>query len=236
MRSQIKSLFRLVVIAILNVSVLAGGVYLPSRYFTRSQLMKHQETYSPSRSRRLSKFCSAKDETATFLVSRSRKTRGDDTNEEQDEEMAPAERKFEDLSYSDLGPVGKTVAGVTEIVFATAFDFCSGYLQGFLFGTLFGSPGFIFRPVTKGVRQPFRTELSGRFARMNARSTSWAKTLGTFSAAFGGVSIFTSRFLTNVPRGCSIVASKLFSHRCLLFSAVWCCCESIEKRRTRCME
>jgi len=127
------------------------------------------------------------------MVARKRKVKSETPNQEEDKDdnadQTPAGPPERELSYADLGPIGKTVAGCTEIVVTTALDFCSGYLQGLLFGTLVGTPGFVFRPVTKGVRQPFSQELAGRFARMNGRSMNWAKKFGGISAAFGGFGV-----------------------------------------------
>ncbi|KAL3924639.1 MAG: hypothetical protein SGILL_000926 [Bacillariaceae sp.] len=99
------------------------------------------------------------------------------------------EEKYPELSFRDLGPVGKVVAGVTEIVFATLFEYCSGFMTGIFFGTMVGVPGFAFRPMEKGVRQPFVQEVQKRFARMNTRSMTWAKSFGSISAAFGGFGV-----------------------------------------------
>jgi len=92
-------------------------------------------------------------------------------------------------SYDDLGRIGKTIAGCTEVIFATAFEYCSGFIQGFFFGTLVGTPGFLFRPMQKNLRQAFKVEITSRFTRMNTRSMSWAKNFGSISAAFGGFSV-----------------------------------------------
>ena len=99
------------------------------------------------------------------------------------------EEKYPELSFQDLGPIGKVVAGVTEIVFATLFEYLSGFTTGIFFGTLVGIPGFAFRPMEKGVRQPFAQEFKKRFARMNTRSMTWAKEFGSISAAFGGFGV-----------------------------------------------
>jgi gas vesicle protein len=103
------------------------------------------------------------------------------TNEE--EEDSP------EYSYNDLGPIGKAIAGGTEIVFATAFEYMSGFLQGLFFGTVVGSPGFLFRPMEAGVRQNFKVEMTSRFTRMNTRSMKWAANFAGISAAFGGLSV-----------------------------------------------
>lgn len=183
---QIAIVFRVAVtFAVLIVPSLASGVYLPSRYFTRSSLMKGQDCRQLSRSRRTRKNWAFHDISETQNVARKqRKEKVDEV--EVEEKSATFDRE---LTYNDLGPIGKTVAGCTEIVITTVMDFCTGYIQGWFLGILVGTPGFVFRPVEQGLRQPFAKELSGRFARMNTRSKSWAKTFSRISAAFGGVSI-----------------------------------------------
>jgi Tim17/Tim22/Tim23/Pmp24 family len=91
-----------------------------------------------------------------------------------------------DISFDDLGLVGKVVASATELAVTVVWNYCQGYLTGFFFGTLIGIPGFLFRPVEKGVPQPFMTEVSARFARMNTRSLSFGKQFGGISAIFKG--------------------------------------------------
>lgn len=191
MRRYIESVCKVAVISsILSVPALAGGTYLPHHYLTHSPPTIRQDSSSLPWSSHFKKNWSTKDATTTLMVSRSQTVKKKKSrNQERDEESAHPNSESSDLSYNDLGPIGKTVAGCTEILFATAFDFCSGYLQGLVIGTLFGSPGFIFRPITKGVRQPFMTEVSSRFSRMNARSMSWGKNFGSISAAFGGFAV-----------------------------------------------
>ncbi len=189
---QIESMFRVAfTLAILLGPVLGSGVYLPSGYLTRSSVMKRQESYPSSRSRRTRKNYGDNDITSTWMVARKEKSKNKSRNKEEEDDMdenkiiGPPDRE---VTYADLGPIGKTVAGCTEIVISTVMEYCQGYLAGLFLGTLVGSPGFVFRPVTSGVRQPFAQELSGRFARMNGRSTSWAKNFARISATFAGVS------------------------------------------------
>lgn len=175
-----------ILFAILSLPVSTGRIYLPHRYFAYSPLTIQSTFHLPKsrRSRNLSE-----DLAETLLVSKSQIAKNVRRRKELNEEKWQPNNEFRNLSYNDLGPIGKIVAGCTEILFATGFDYCSGYLQGLICGTLFGSPGFIFRPVTKGVRQPFMTEISSRLSRMNTRSMSWAKNFGSISAAFGGFGV-----------------------------------------------
>jgi hypothetical protein len=99
------------------------------------------------------------------------------------------EERYPEFAFRDLGPVGKVVAGVTEIFFATLFEYLSGFMTGVFFGMLVGLPGFAFRPIEKGVRQPLLQEVKMRFSRMNTRSITWGKSFGSISAAFGGFGV-----------------------------------------------
>jgi hypothetical protein len=125
---------------------------------------------------------------ATSLVKRGASQR-EKKRSNRDEELTNEEEDSPEYSYNDLGPIGKAIAGGTEIVFATAFEYMSGFLQGLFFGTVVGGPGFLFRPMESGVRQAFKVEMTSRFTRMNTRSMRWAKNFGGISAAFGGLSV-----------------------------------------------
>jgi len=179
--------------AILSLPASIGGVYLPHHYFAYSP-RTIQSTFQQSRRSRNN--CFSEDMAVTLMVSKSQIAKTVRGKKELNEEKSQPDGEFSDLSYNDLGLIGKIVAGCTEILFATGFDYCSGYLQGLVCGTLFGSPGFIFRPITKGVRQPVMTEISSRFLRMNSRSMSWAKNFSSISAAFGGFGV-TVKVLRN---------------------------------------
>ena len=199
MRRQKENMYNIIaILVIMSLPVLAGSIRPPLYNFKCSPTTRCRSFDSFPLSRRSKTDDSDGNISSVLLVSRSRRVISSDQEQKQDDE--PAHRDDESstaLSYNDLGPIGKTVAGCTEIVFATAFDYCGGFLQGLFFGTVFGSPGFFLRPVTKGVRQPFMTEVSGRFSRMNVRSLSWAKNFGSISAAFGGVRIYTCANIQN---------------------------------------
>jgi hypothetical protein len=106
---------------------------------------------------------------------------GRTTNEPKELQEQPHE-----VSFDDLGLVGKVVASTTELAVTVIWNYCQGYLTGFFFGTLIGIPGFAFRPVEKGVPQAFMTEFKGRFVRMNSRSVSFGKNFAGISAIFKG--------------------------------------------------
>jgi Tim17/Tim22/Tim23/Pmp24 family len=98
---------------------------------------------------------------------------------------------------SELGPIGKTIAGVVEIAMTVALEYFSGWASGYFLGTLVGVPAFVFRPVSSGeLRVPFLQEMAGRAVRLHGRSFRWACDWGVLSCAFGG-----SKALVKVVRG-----------------------------------
>ena len=99
----------------------------------------------------------------------------------------------QEVSFDDLGPIGKVVAATTELGVAIAWNYCQGYLTGFLAGTALGIPGFFFRPVEPGLRQAFMKEVKGRFVRMNSRSIRFGKSFGGISAIFKGSDVLVRR-------------------------------------------
>ena len=200
--------------AVVIVPAFAGGIYLPHRYYAYSPLTIRPYSSSRLRSRRSKTNSSPEGITTTFLVSRKQRKKNSSRLEEPKEKTINPDSDLSELSYNDLGLIGKAVAGCTEIVFATAFEYCTGFLQGLFFGTLVGAPGFVFRPMEKGVRQVFKIEMASRFARMNTRSISWAKNFGSISAAFGGVSAFVWICVTS---------SMLFFFTMLSYSIDVCC-------------
>ena len=100
------------------------------------------------------------------------------------------------LTYDDLTPLGKMVAGTVEVTIATLLEYVSGFFGGYFIGTVTDVPRLLFRPVEQDAQRAFFQEVSGRAARMHAKSLRWAKTFGGISAAFGGF-----RVATKVIRG-----------------------------------
>jgi hypothetical protein len=98
--------------------------------------------------------------------------------------------------YSQLGPIGKVVAGCVEITVSTLMEYCTGFFGGYVLGSITDVPSFVFKNVNEGQRLPFFQELSQRYGRMHAKSFRWAKTWGGISATFGGC-----RVATKVLRG-----------------------------------
>jgi Tim17/Tim22/Tim23/Pmp24 family len=103
--------------------------------------------------------------------------------------LAPAPMETPDTSFDELGPIGKVVAGVTQIAFTTLLEYAQGYVAGIFMGTLVGTPGLIFKPVEQGVQRRLHREIAMRMTRMNTRSLKWAKLWGGYSAAFGGCKV-----------------------------------------------
>jgi hypothetical protein len=104
-------------------------------------------------------------------------------------QASPEPSQVPDVSFDDLGPIGRTIAGVTQVAVTTAMEYVSGFFAGLALGTVVGMPGILFRPMEPGVPQMFMTEFKGRFGRMNSKSMVWAKSWGGISAAFGGFKI-----------------------------------------------
>ena len=98
--------------------------------------------------------------------------------------------------YAGLGPVGKAVAGTVEIAVSTIMEYFTGFIGGFVIGSVAGFPGFVFRSMDTEQTLPLMQEITQRFQRMNSRSVRWAKSWGGISAAFGGF-----RVATRVVRG-----------------------------------
>jgi len=69
--------------------------------------------------------------------------------------------------------IGGVVIGGT-----TAMEYASGFLGGFVLGSLVGIPGLAYSK--EGLK------MGQRFSNMNARSVRWAKTWAPISAVFGG--------------------------------------------------
>ena len=100
--------------------------------------------------------------------------------------------------YSQLGPIGKCVAGTTEIAVSTCMEYITGFMGGYILGSITDVPRFAFKKVdpTNNPNNPFFKELAQRYGRMHAKSFRWAKSWGSISAAFGGF-----RVATRVIRG-----------------------------------
>ena len=151
----------------------------------------YSTSFSSGRSRRTQNIFGSEKEGycgyAKFVSSRREQSSSSQVSQQQDVTSKP--ENFPDISYQDLGPIGKTIAGITEIVFATALEYVSGFFTGILLGTLVGLPGFAFKASEPGIRKALGVEIKSRFIRMNTRSLSWAKNFGSISAAFGGFGV-----------------------------------------------
>ena len=66
-------------------------------------------------------------------------------------ETVPPEPQVPQVSIEDLSPIGLAVFGVTKLVTTVLFEYCAGFVTGYFFGTLVGTPGFVFKPMTPGV-------------------------------------------------------------------------------------
>ena len=90
------------------------------------------------------------------------------------------------ITYSDLTPLGRLIAGTVEVSITTALEFLTGFCGGYFLGTVTDVPRLLFRKVQDETQRSFWQETSGRMSRMHGKSFKWAKTWGGISAAFGG--------------------------------------------------
>jgi hypothetical protein len=82
------------------------------------------------------------------------------------------------LTYRDLSPLGKLVAGTVEIGIATIVEYMTGFMGGYVIGTVTDIPRLLFRSVETGSPEQQLTlwqEVSQRTMRMNNKSFKWAK-------------------------------------------------------------
>lgn len=170
-------------------TVNASAVLFPPRRPAGACAANH---YHSPRSRRSSIFPGTNYHSTTSLVARKTKKKKA-IQKSENEPKALQEAPLEEISFENLGPVGKVIATTTELAVAVVWNYCQGYLTGLFFGTLIGVPGLAFRPVEKGVAQPFMAEFNGRFARMNTRSARFGKSFGSLSAIFKGSDTFVRR-------------------------------------------
>ena len=124
------------------------------------------------------------------LVAKNKKSKKKSTSFSNEPEALRSSNPVQDTValYDDLGPVGKFVAGSTQILVTTALEYVGGFFAGLFLGTVIGLPGFLFKPLeqNEAVKKVLMTEFKGRFTRMNTRSMSWGKSWGGISACFGG--------------------------------------------------
>jgi Tim17/Tim22/Tim23/Pmp24 family len=113
------------------------------------------------------------------------------------------------ITYHDLSPVGRAVAGTVEIGFTTVLEYCSGFFGGYVLGSLTDIPRLLTLPVEPNVQQAFFRELSGRAARMHLKSFEWAMRWGGISAAFGGFRVATKVFRGGVEDEWNTVISSM---------------------------
>jgi hypothetical protein len=94
------------------------------------------------------------------------------------------------VSYSDLGPVGRVVAGTVEVTVSTVMEYMTGFFGGYFLGSVTEVPRLLFRSIDPEQQRSLLQETSGRFSRLHGKSFKWAKNWGAISAAFGGFGVF----------------------------------------------
>lgn len=79
------------------------------------------------------------------------------------------------LTYADLSPAGRLIAGTVEVAVSTVLEYISGFLGGYALGTITDLPRLLFRPIESAEATTWMQQASGRFARMHQKSATWAK-------------------------------------------------------------
>ena len=98
--------------------------------------------------------------------------------------------------YSDLSLFGKAVAGCVEIVTSVAFDYCMGYLSGYVIGAMLGVPKAVFFAEKTSPTGNLWKNLLDRTKQVHSKSHTYGRRWGSVSAVFGG-----SRTAVSVVRG-----------------------------------
>jgi hypothetical protein len=114
-------------------------------------------------------------------------SRSSSKSKERKNSPATASPDLEDpiVTYKDLTPLGRAVAGTVEVVVTTLSEYLTGFVGGYVLGTATDIPRLLFRRVDPQARQALLKEMSGRCLRMHTKSFRWARNWGGVSAAFG---------------------------------------------------
>lgn len=116
------------------------------------------------------------------------------------------------MTYSDLGLVGKLVAGTLEIVLVTLIEYATGFIGGYVLGTVTDVPRLLFQKANlqqSVVRPQLWTEASHRLLRLHGKSMNWATSWGGISAAFGGFRVGVKVLRGNVEDDWNTVLSSI---------------------------
>jgi hypothetical protein len=211
--NQVSTMANKLVLLLFLVSSLllepVGGMSRCSQYALASaSIPRHYGTHrpgsiTPSRSRRRPfRYDSYADDSLsrTLPVARTKKSKKA-SHENDDSKISSVQEAIEtpmtaEEMYASLGPVGKTVAGTVEIAVSTLTEYITGFVGGYVLGSITDVPRFMFKTVDNTQTFPFFQEMAKRYGRMHSKSLRWAKTWGGISAAFGGF-----RVATKVVRG-----------------------------------
>jgi len=99
-------------------------------------------------------------------------------------------------SYQELGVLGRVVAGTVETAITSLMEFLTGFVGGYLLGTITDTPRFLFRPTNPEAAKSLLNESLQRFSRMHEKSMRWGKSWGSISATFAGCTVLV-RVLRN---------------------------------------
>lgn len=102
-----------------------------------------------------------------------------------------AENGSAPLTWNDLGPAAKAVAGTVQVGAIFGMEYVQGFVGGYFLGSVTGIPSLLFKNAGASTGGPLGSEMGLRFTRMNAKSVKWAKSWAPISAIFGGFSAAT---------------------------------------------
>lgn len=94
------------------------------------------------------------------------------------------------VTYADLTPLGRLVAGSVETAITVVLEYCSGLMGGYFFGVVTDIPRLLFRQ-SQEQPLPFWKEVGGRCSRMHQKSVGWALNYASISATFGAMKVIT---------------------------------------------
>ncbi|GKY98418.1 hypothetical protein MPSEU_000799300 [Mayamaea pseudoterrestris] len=90
------------------------------------------------------------------------------------------------ITYRDLSPIGKLIAGTVEVCVATVMEYVTGFTAGYVIGCVTDVPRLLFQSTQPDQQVSLMQDFSARTARMNGKSLKWARSWGELSAVFGG--------------------------------------------------
>jgi hypothetical protein len=122
------------------------------------------------------------------------------------------QQEGDDITYSELGVIGKLIAGMFEIVLVTLIEYATAFLGGYVLGTVTDVPRLLFQKsnLPQSLARPqLLTEVSHRMLRLHGKSMNWATSWGSISAAFGGFRVTFKVLRGNVEDDWNTILSSI---------------------------